>query len=54
VRLEIRGLRPTATGLFRWLALRQASNGRPLGRIVPTRSTAVLYQGRGRKEEITA
>jgi len=54
VRLEIRGLRPTATGLFRWLALRQAPNGRPLGRIVPTRSTAVLYQGRGRKEEITA
>jgi len=54
VRLEIRGARPTAIGLFRWLALRQAPNGRPLGRIVPTRSTAVLYQGRGRKEEITA
>ena len=53
VRLEIRGIRPTVTGLLRWLALRQVPNGRPLGRIVPTRSTAVLYQGRGRKEEIT-
>jgi hypothetical protein len=26
-------------------------SGRPLGRIVPTRSTAVLYQGTGRMRE---
>jgi 2-polyprenyl-6-hydroxyphenyl methylase/3-demethylubiquinone-9 3-methyltransferase len=50
VPLQIRGVRPTATGLFRWLALRRTPNGRPLGRIVPTPSTAVLYQGRGRKQ----
>jgi 2-polyprenyl-6-hydroxyphenyl methylase / 3-demethylubiquinone-9 3-methyltransferase len=48
--LQIRGIRPTMTGLLRWLALRSAGgNGRPLGRMVPTWSTAVLYQGRGRK-----
>ena len=46
VRLEIRGVRPTLTGLLRWLVLR---NGRSRGRIVPTRLTAVLYQGRGHK-----
>ncbi|MEU8815969.1 methyltransferase domain-containing protein [Actinoplanes sp. NPDC048796] len=46
VRLEVRGLRPSTAGLFRWLAFGQGAGGR----IVPTRSTAVLYQGRGRKE----
>lgn len=45
VRLRVRGLRPTALSLARWLA------GRPGGRCVPIRSTAVLYQGMGRKEE---
>jgi 2-polyprenyl-6-hydroxyphenyl methylase/3-demethylubiquinone-9 3-methyltransferase len=51
VRLRVRGIRPTMTGLFRWLALPGTANGRPLGRIVPSRSTAVLYQGTGRKGE---
>ncbi|PWK46648.1 class I SAM-dependent methyltransferase [Actinoplanes xinjiangensis] len=46
VRLRIRGVRPSLTGLFRWLVLRQAANGR---RIVPVPSTAVLYQGVGTK-----
>lgn len=45
VRLRVRGLRPNAAGMVRWLT------GRTGGRIVPTRSTAVLYQGAGRKEE---
>ncbi|HEY0002092.1 MAG TPA: bifunctional 3-demethylubiquinone 3-O-methyltransferase/2-octaprenyl-6-hydroxy phenol methylase, partial [Actinoplanes sp.] len=54
VRLQVRGARPSATGLIRWLALRRTPNGRPLGRIVPTRSTAVLYQGVGRKSESMA
>jgi 2-polyprenyl-6-hydroxyphenyl methylase / 3-demethylubiquinone-9 3-methyltransferase len=50
VPLRIRGIRPTLTGLMRWLMLPGTPTGRPLGRIVPTRSTAVLYQGIGRKE----
>ncbi|GAA0815223.1 methyltransferase domain-containing protein [Spirilliplanes yamanashiensis] len=45
VRLRVRGLRPSASGMVRWLT------GRTGGRIVPSRSTAVLYQGAGRKEE---
>jgi 2-polyprenyl-6-hydroxyphenyl methylase/3-demethylubiquinone-9 3-methyltransferase len=50
LRLQVRGVRPTMTGLLRWLVLPCAfKNGRPMGRIVPTWSTAVLYQGRGRK-----
>ncbi|HEY8534725.1 MAG TPA: methyltransferase domain-containing protein [Micromonospora sp.] len=49
VRLAIRGARPTIPGLLRWLVGRSARAGRPLGRIVPTASTAVLYQGRGVK-----
>jgi 2-polyprenyl-6-hydroxyphenyl methylase/3-demethylubiquinone-9 3-methyltransferase len=54
VRLKVRGIRPTVPGLLRWLALpagaaNGSSAGRPLGRMVPTRSTAVLYQGLGRK-----
>ena len=48
VRLEIRGIRPTVTGLFRWLVLR---HGRTRGRMVPIGPTAVLYQGRGHKEK---
>ena len=45
VRLRVRGMRPSAPSLVRWLT------GRTGGRIVPSRSTAVLYQGAGRKEE---
>jgi len=51
VRLRVRGVRPTLTGLLRWLVLPGTPSGRPLGRIVPTRSMAVLYQGIGRKTE---
>jgi 2-polyprenyl-6-hydroxyphenyl methylase/3-demethylubiquinone-9 3-methyltransferase len=50
VRLRIRGIRPTMIGLMRWIVLPGTGAGRPLGRMVPTRSTAVLYQGMGRKE----
>jgi 2-polyprenyl-6-hydroxyphenyl methylase/3-demethylubiquinone-9 3-methyltransferase len=51
VRLRIRGIRPTMTGLLRWLVVPGTPSGRPLGRIVPTRSTAILYQGTGRMRE---
>jgi 2-polyprenyl-6-hydroxyphenyl methylase/3-demethylubiquinone-9 3-methyltransferase len=52
VRLQVRGIRPTMTGLLRWLLMPgETTTGRPLGRVVPTRSKAVLYQGRGRKRE---
>ena len=52
VRLEVRGIRPTMAGLARWLLMPARSwTSQPLGRIVPTRSTAVLYQGIGRKGE---
>jgi 2-polyprenyl-6-hydroxyphenyl methylase/3-demethylubiquinone-9 3-methyltransferase len=51
VALRVRGIRPTMTGLVRWLVLpRGASARRPMGRMVPTFSTAVLYQGEGRKQ----
>jgi 2-polyprenyl-6-hydroxyphenyl methylase/3-demethylubiquinone-9 3-methyltransferase len=53
VRLQVRGLRPTISGLLRWLALPGRPVSGPLGRMVPTRSTAVLYQGLGRKQEDT-
>ncbi len=46
VKLTVRGIRPAAHQLLRWLFTRR---GRV--RIVPTRSTAVLYQGWGVKEE---
>ena len=51
IKLEVRGIRPTVAGLLRWLVLRRRTTRRPLGRVVPTFSTAVLYQGRGRKRE---
>ena len=50
VDLWVQGIRPGVPGLLRWL-LRQARGAdQPAGpapRIVPTGSTAVLYQGRG-------
>ncbi|GLY97020.1 methyltransferase domain-containing protein [Actinoplanes sp. NBRC 103695] len=51
VDLRIRGIRPTMTGLLRWLTGRPPAGGGPFGRMVPTFSSAVLYQGRGRKRE---
>jgi 2-polyprenyl-6-hydroxyphenyl methylase/3-demethylubiquinone-9 3-methyltransferase len=44
VALQIRGVRPTVPALARWVVTR-----RNAVRIVPTWSTAVLYQGRGVK-----
>ncbi|MGI5246577.1 class I SAM-dependent methyltransferase [Dactylosporangium sp. CA-139066] len=44
VNLDVRGVRPTLPALVRWLVTRR--NAVP---IVPTFSTAILYQGRGRK-----
>lgn len=69
VPLRVRGLRPTALGLVRWLlasaSTRSPSSasaggasaggassggaGRPLGRMVPSAFTGVLYQAVGRK-----
>ena len=45
VRLHLRGVRPTVTGLIGWLLWK-----RPGGRIVGAPSKAVLYQGKGLKE----
>ena len=45
VRLTVRGIRPAAGGFLRWLVTRRG----PV-RMVPTWSTAVLYQGYGTKE----
>jgi 2-polyprenyl-6-hydroxyphenyl methylase / 3-demethylubiquinone-9 3-methyltransferase len=45
VNLTVRGIRPAAGQLLRWLVTRRGNV-----RIVPTRSTAVLYQGWGVKE----
>ncbi|GGK12459.1 hypothetical protein GCM10010124_01240 [Pilimelia terevasa] len=42
VRLRVRGARPTTWPTLRWLLC-----GDDRGRVVPTRSTAVLYQGVG-------
>jgi 2-polyprenyl-6-hydroxyphenyl methylase/3-demethylubiquinone-9 3-methyltransferase len=44
IKLFVRGVRPTLPALARWLITRRGAV-----RIVPTRSTAVLYQGRGHK-----
>ncbi|HEX8632186.1 MAG TPA: methyltransferase domain-containing protein [Catenuloplanes sp.] len=63
VRLWVRGLRPTVGGLARWLltavgaakpvgVVGPGRAGTPvgtLGRVVPIRSTAVLYQAMGRR-----
>lgn len=45
VRLHLRGVRPTATGLIGWILFRRSG-----GRIVGAPSKVVLYQGKGRKE----
>jgi len=45
VKLTIRGIRPVLAQMLRWLVTRRGAV-----RIVPTRSTAVLYQGWGVKE----
>ena len=45
VALAVRGVRPTVAGLVAWLA----GVGGGHGRIVPTWSVAILYQGRGTK-----
>jgi 2-polyprenyl-6-hydroxyphenyl methylase/3-demethylubiquinone-9 3-methyltransferase len=45
VNLNVRGIRPAMTQMLRWLVARRGDV-----RIVPTRSTAVLYQGWGRKD----
>jgi 2-polyprenyl-6-hydroxyphenyl methylase/3-demethylubiquinone-9 3-methyltransferase len=42
VRLEIRGLRPRLPAMLWWLATRRGAVA-----MIPTRSAAVLYQGRG-------
>lgn len=44
VALRVRGVRPTVGGLVNWLVMRRGA-----GRVVPTFSTAVLYQGVGRR-----
>lgn len=44
VRLRVRGIRPAIGGAARWLVTRRGDV-----RLVPTRSTAVLYQGMGVK-----
>jgi 2-polyprenyl-6-hydroxyphenyl methylase/3-demethylubiquinone-9 3-methyltransferase len=46
VRLTLRGMRPPVLGMLRWLARRE-----PDPRMVPTRSTAVLFQGHGTKAD---
>ncbi|MBO4210065.1 methyltransferase domain-containing protein [Micromonospora echinofusca] len=56
VRLRIRGVRPTVVGTGRWLlgraypALARRTGRTAPPRIVPTWSSAVLYQGRGVKD----
>jgi len=45
VNLNVRGIRPVMAQMLRWLVTRRGDV-----RMVPTRSTAVLYQGWGRKD----
>lgn len=45
VRLDVRGIRPSVPGLMRWLVTRRGTVA-----MVPTFTTAVLYQGRGVKQ----
>ncbi|SCL20907.1 2-polyprenyl-6-hydroxyphenyl methylase / 3-demethylubiquinone-9 3-methyltransferase [Micromonospora nigra] len=50
VTLRVRGVRPEIRGLVGWLVRRARGGARPARRVprmVPTWSTAVLYQGRG-------
>ncbi|WP_262282732.1 methyltransferase domain-containing protein [Micromonospora sp. MA102] len=52
VTLRLRGVRPELGGTAAWLWRRWRGDGRPARReprILPTRSTAVLYQGRGHR-----
>ncbi|WFE37178.1 methyltransferase domain-containing protein [Micromonospora sp. WMMD998] len=52
VALRVSGLRPEVGGTLGWLLRRWWGGDRPVRtqpRIVPTRSTAVLYQGSGRR-----
>jgi 2-polyprenyl-6-hydroxyphenyl methylase/3-demethylubiquinone-9 3-methyltransferase len=44
VRLRLRGMRPPLLGMVKWLSRRS-----PEARMVPIRSTAVLFQGFGTK-----
>ncbi|SCF35267.1 methyltransferase domain-containing protein [Micromonospora mirobrigensis] len=52
--LRLRGVRPQVRGTLAWLARRARGGAGPVTgadpRIVPTWSTAVLYQGRGRRQ----
>ncbi|MFC0007987.1 methyltransferase domain-containing protein [Micromonospora siamensis] len=54
VDLRVRGVRPQVRGTLAWLARRARRDAGPATgaapRIVPTWSTAVLYQGRGRRQ----
>jgi 2-polyprenyl-6-hydroxyphenyl methylase/3-demethylubiquinone-9 3-methyltransferase len=45
VQLAVRGIRPSATGLARWLSTRRGAVA-----IKPSATTAILYQGRGIKQ----
>ncbi|MFE9693505.1 methyltransferase domain-containing protein [Micromonospora sp. NPDC005806] len=50
VHLRLRGIRPALVGTLAWLLRRRRAADRPAGtgpRMVPTWSTAVLYQGHG-------
>ncbi|WP_018217445.1 methyltransferase domain-containing protein [Salinispora vitiensis] len=50
VNLRLRGIRPQLIRVLGWLARRARGAGGVPPRIVPTWSTAVLYQGWGRRE----
>lgn len=50
VALRLRGVRPQLTGALGWLTRRVRGVAGPPPRMVPTWSTAVLYQGWGRRD----
>ncbi|MCN0180995.1 methyltransferase domain-containing protein [Salinispora arenicola] len=50
VALRLRGVRPQLTGVLGWLTRRVRGAAGPPPRMVPTWSTAVLYQGWGRRD----
>lgn len=50
VALRLRGVRPQLTGVLGWLTRRVRGVAGPPPRMVPTWSTAVLYQGWGRRD----